>query len=125
MAASTTSVNTLLLRIQEYRPKYYQNRLLKGLIFSAALLLSVFLAFNALEYFGRFSSGVRGMLFFGFLAALLFCLYQWVVQPLIHLYGLRRPLTNETAAIQIGQYFPEIGDKPVSYTHLDVYKRQV
>lgn len=111
MAASTTSVNTLLLRIQEYRQKYYQNRLLKGIIFSAALLLSVFLAFNALEYFGRFSSGVRGMLFFGFLAALLFCLYQWVVQPLIHLYGLRRPLTNETAALQIGQYFPEIGDK--------------
>lgn len=111
MAASTTSVNTLLLRIQEYRQKYYQNRLLKGLILSAALLLSVFLAFNALEYFGRFSSGVRGMLFFGFLAALLFCLYQWVVQPLIHLYGLRRPLTNEAAALQIGQYFPEIGDK--------------
>ena len=111
MAASTTSVSTLLLRIQEYRQKYYQNRLLKGLIFSAALLLSVFLAFNALEYFGRFSSGVRGMLFFGFLAVLLFSLYQWVVQPLINLYGLRRPLTNEAAALQIGQYFPEIGDK--------------
>ncbi len=111
MATSTTSVNTLLLRIQEYRQKYYQNRLLKGIIFSAALLLSVFLAFNALEYFGRFSSGVRGMLFFGFMAVLLFSLYQWIVQPIINLYGLRRPLTNEKAALQIGQYFPEIGDK--------------
>ncbi len=111
MAASTASAGTLLLRIQEYRQKYYQNRLLKGVIFSAALLLSVFLAFNTLEYFGRFSSGLRGTLFFGFLAVLLFSLYQWVVQPLINLYGLRQPISNEAAASQIGQYFPEIGDK--------------
>ncbi len=111
MAASTASAGTLLLRIQEYRQKYYQNRLLKGVIFSAALLLSVFLAFNAIEYFGRFSSGIRGTLFFGFLAVLLFSLYQWVVQPLINLYGIRQPLSNEAAASQIGQYFPDIGDK--------------
>nr|WP_184180152.1 DUF4175 family protein [Rhabdobacter roseus] len=102
---------SLLLRIQEYRQKYYHNQLLKGLIFSAALLLSVFLLVNTLEYFGRFSSLVRGMLFFGFLAVLLFSFFQWVVQPLIHLYGLRRPLSDEEAALQIGQHFPEVGDK--------------
>lgn len=111
MAASSNSINTLLLGIKEYRQKYYQNRLLKGIIFSAALLLSVFLLFNTLEYFGRFSSTVRGMLFFGFLAVFLFSLYQWVIQPLINLYGLRKPLSDEAAALQIGQYFPEIGDK--------------
>ena len=111
MAASAASANALLLRIQEYRQKYYQNRLLKGVIFSAALLLTAFLLINTLEYFGRFSSGMRGTLFFGFLAVLLFSLYQWVIQPLINLYGLRQPLSNEAAASQIGQYFPEIGDK--------------
>jgi hypothetical protein len=111
MAASTNSISSLLLRIQEYRQKYYQNLLLKGLIFSSALLLTVFLAINALEYFGRFSTTVRGMLFFGFLAIFLFSLYQWIIQPLINLYGLRKPLSNEAAALQIGQYFPEIGDK--------------
>jgi hypothetical protein len=111
MAASTNSMNTLLLGIKEYRQKYYQNRLLKGLIFSAALLLSVFLLFNTIEYFGRFSSVVRGILFFGFLAVFLFSLYQWVIQPLINLYGIRKPLSDELAALRIGQYFPEIGDK--------------
>ncbi|MBU1822871.1 MAG: ATPase, partial [Bacteroidetes bacterium] len=104
-------MSALLLRIQEYRQKYYQNRLLKGLIFTAALLLTAFLAVNAIEYFGRFSSTVRGMLFFGFLALFLFSLYQWIIQPLISLYGLRKPLSDENAALQIGQYFPEIGDK--------------
>ncbi|MHA4737298.1 DUF4175 family protein [Dyadobacter sp. MSC1_007] len=108
----------LLQRIQEYRQKYYYNQLLKGAIFSIALLLSVFLFFNTIEYFGRFSSVVRGMLFFGFLAVLAFSFVQWVIQPLIHLYGLRKPLSDEDAALQIGQYFPEIGDKLVNTLQL-------
>jgi hypothetical protein len=108
----------LLLRIQEYRQKYYQNQLLKGAIFSIGLLLTVFLFFNTIEYFGRFSSLVRGMLFFGFLAVLVFSFVQWVVQPIIHLYGLKKPLSDEEAALRIGQYFPEIGDKLVNTLQL-------
>ncbi|TDB57343.1 DUF4175 family protein [Arundinibacter roseus] len=121
MAASTS---TLLLRIQEYRQRYYQNRLLKGLIFSAALVFSVFLLFNTLEYFGRFSSLVRGMLFFGFLSILVFSLYQWIIQPLIHLYGIRQPISNEEAAMQIGQYFPEVGDKLINTLQLQALSGQ-
>ncbi|TDE08867.1 ATPase [Dyadobacter psychrotolerans] len=108
----------LLLRIQEYRQKYYQNQLLKGLIFSIALLLTVYLFFNTLEYFGRFSSAVRGMLFFGFLAILAFSFFQWVIQPLIHLSGLKKPISDEEAAMQIGSYFPEVGDKLVNTLQL-------
>ncbi len=101
----------LLGRIQEYRQKYYQNKLLKGLIWSAALLLTAFLFVNTLEYYGRFNSVVRGGLLFGFLGILAFSVFQWVIQPLIHLWGLRKPLSDEEAALQIGNYFPEIGDK--------------
>ncbi|KAA0994016.1 DUF4175 family protein [Dyadobacter aurulentus] len=108
----------LLLRIQEYRQKYYQNQLLKGIIFSVGLLLTVFLFFNTIEYFGRFSSLVRGMLFFGFLAVVVFSIFQWVIQPLIHLSGIRKPISDEDAALQIGQYFPEVGDKLVNTLQL-------
>jgi hypothetical protein len=118
MAPFTPAMEGLLLRIQEYRQKYYQNQLLKGIIFSIGLLLTVFLFFNTIEYFGRFSSVVRGMLFFGFLAVLVFTFFQWVVQPLIHLYGLKKPLSDEDAALQIGSYFPEIGDKLVNTLQL-------
>ncbi|WP_247237965.1 DUF4175 family protein [Telluribacter sp. SYSU D00476] len=118
MAASTTAMASLLFRIQEYRQKYYQNQLLKGIIFSAALLLSVFLFVNTLEYFGRFSSTIRGMLFFGFMAVLMFSVFRWIIQPLISLYGLRRPLSDEEAALQIGQYFPEVGDKLINTLQL-------
>lgn len=118
MTPFNPAMEGLLLRIQEYRQKYYQNRLLKGIIFSLALLLTVFLFFNTLEYFGRFSSAVRGMLFFGFLAVLVFSFFQWVVQPLIHLSGLKKPISDEDAALQIGNYFPEIGDKLVNTLQL-------
>jgi hypothetical protein len=111
MAASTTAMENLLLRIQEYRQKYYQNQLLKGVIFTAAMLLSVFLFVNTLEYFGRFSSPVRGMLFFGFMAVLVFSTVRWIIFPLVSLYGLQRPISDEQAALQIGKYFPEVGDK--------------
>ncbi len=118
MTPFTPAMEGLLLRIQEYRQKYYQNQLLKGVILSAALLLTVYLFFNTLEYFGRFSSAVRGTLFFGFLAVLLFSFFQWVIQPLIHLIGIRKPISDEDAALQIGEYFPEIGDKLVNTLQL-------
>jgi hypothetical protein len=118
MTPFAPAMEGLLHRIQEYRQKYYQNKLLKGIILSAALLLSVYLFFNTLEYFGRFSSAVRGTLFFGFLAVLVFSFFQWVVQPLIHLSGLKKPISDEDAALQIGEYFPEIGDKLVNTLQL-------
>lgn len=118
MAPFTPVMEGLLLRIQEYRQKYYQNQLLKGIIFSVGLLLTVFLFFNTIEYFGRFSSLVRGMLFFGFLAVVVFSIFQWVIQPLIHLSGIRKPISDEDAALQIGQYFPEVGDKLVNTLQL-------
>jgi hypothetical protein len=118
MTPFTPAMEGLLHRIQEYRQKYYQNQLLKGIIFSTALLLTVFLFFNTIEYFGRFSSTVRGTLFFGFLAVLAFSFIQWVVQPVIHLSGLKKPISDEEAAVQIGSYFPEIGDKLVNTLQL-------
>jgi hypothetical protein len=118
MAPFTPAMEGLLLRIQEYRQKYYQNQLLKGIIFSLGLCLTVFLFFNTIEYFGRFSSLVRGMLFFGFLAVVVFTFFQWVIQPIIHLSGLKKPISDEDAALQIGQYFPEIGDKLVNTLQL-------
>ncbi len=118
MTPFNPAMEGLLLRIQEYRQKYYQNMLLKGIILSAALLLTVYLLFNTLEYFGRFSSAVRGTLFFGFLAVIIFSFFQWVIQPIIHLSGLKKPLSDEDAALQIGSYFPEIGDKLVNTLQL-------
>lgn len=111
MAATIMGMAELLERIREYRTKFYQNQLLKGIIFSVALLMSAYLFVNTLEYFGRFSSPVRGLLLLSFLIILGFSVIKWVFTPIIHLYGLKKTISDEDAAIQIGRYFPEIGDK--------------
>ena len=105
------NIESLFSKIEEYKRKYYLNQLLKGLIFSAAVLLSAYLLFNTLEYFGRFGTTFRAVLFFTFLAALLFTLALWIIRPAVYLYGNQKPLSNTEAADQIGKFFPEIGDK--------------
>nr|MCU0340725.1 ATPase [Spirosomataceae bacterium] len=107
----TESLSILLDQIAAYKRKYYINQLVKGTIFSAALILSAYLLVNTVEYFGRFNTTMRGILFFSFLAVLGYALVKWVIMPLVYLYGLRRTLSDEDAAAQIGNFFPEIGDK--------------
>jgi len=105
------TIASLQAQIADYKRKYYQNQLVKGVIFSAALILTAYLFVNTLEYFGRFNTTVRATLLFGFVGALSYALWQWVAVPLIGMYGLRKPLSDEAAAVQIGQSFPQIGDK--------------
>jgi hypothetical protein len=111
MTIASSAIHRVLNQIKEYRQKYYQNQLLKGLIFTIAVGFSTFILISTLEYYGRFNSSVRAILFFTFILTILYSSYQWFLRPLISLYGLRTPLTDEHAARQIGAHFPEIGDK--------------
>lgn len=101
----------LVQRIEEYKKRYFQNQLVKGVLFFIALLGSGYLLINTAEFIGRFDSTGRGILFFGFLLTVLAGLYLLVLRPLMSLYGLNKPLSNDEAAKQIGLFFPEIGDK--------------
>ena len=115
---TTPTLSVLLERIGEYKRKFYLNQLIKGVIFAAAFVLSAYLFVNTLEYFGRFSSGVRAALFYGFIGILGYALVRWVAIPIFHLWGLRKSLSDEEAASQIGSFFPEIGDKLVNTLQL-------
>lgn len=115
---TTSPIATLLMRIEEYKRKFYLNRLIKGSIFTAAVILSAFLVFNTLEYFGHFGTTFRTILFFSFLSALIVSIVFWVIKPILFLYGKKKPLSNEEAADQIGKFFPEVGDKLVNTLQL-------
>jgi hypothetical protein len=114
----SSPVHTLLVRLGEYKRKYYLNTLLKGVIFASATLLSAYLLFNTVEYFGRFGTSTRAILFFSFLAVLCLTLIFWVIKPLLYLYGSQKPLSDEEAARQVGKYFPEVGDKLINTLQL-------
>ena len=107
----TNAYATLLQRIDEYKKRYFQNQLVKGSLFFIALLGSGYLFINTAEFIGRFNSVGRGALFFGFLFTALAGLYFFIGRPLMSLYGLNKPLSNDEAARQIGTFFPEVGDK--------------
>lgn len=108
---SSNAYTTLLQRIDEYKKRYFQNQLVKGSLFFVALLGAGYLFVNTAEFVGRFDSAGRGALFFGFLFTAFLGLYKFILRPLLSLYGLNKPLSNDEAARQIGTYFPEVGDK--------------
>jgi hypothetical protein len=107
----SNSVKAIFDKIDEYKRKYYKNLLIKGFIFTLALLFSAFLILNTVEYFGRFNSSVRAILFFSFIALVSYSLIFWVIKPLLYLLHFNEPLTYEKAATEIGKFFPEIGDR--------------
>ncbi|WP_026262065.1 DUF4175 family protein [Spirosoma panaciterrae] len=108
---SSAAYMTLLQRIDEYKKRYFQNQLVKGSLFFIALIGSGYLLVNTAEFIGRFSSTGRAILFFSFLLTAFAGLYLLIVRPLMSLYGLNKPLSNDEAARQIGTFFPEVGDK--------------
>ncbi len=105
------SYNILLQRIEEYKKRFYLNQLVKGSLFFFAILGTLYLLINTAEFVGRFSSTGRGVLFFSFVLTTLVSLFLFIIKPLLSLYGLRKSLTDDEAAAQIGRFFPEVGDK--------------
>jgi hypothetical protein len=85
--------------------------LLKGAVISAAILLATYLVFNTLEYFAHFGTTVRTGLFYSFCAIFLYTLISQIVRPLIYFLSPKKPINDTEAAMQVGQFFPEIKDK--------------
>lgn len=103
--------NKILDWLKAYKKKYYQNLLIKGIILSTALLISIFLLFNSIEYTLRLAGPLRAVLLFVFLLVLLVVIWKWVITPITQLLQIKKQLSHEEAARQIGAYFPEISDK--------------
>ncbi len=103
--------DTLREKLELFIRKYYQNRLIKGLIYGVGLSLSYFLLLSMAEYFGRFPSQVRLGLFVMLMLGLGAILLYYIVYPLIQLLGFGKRLSYARAAQIIGRHFPEIDDK--------------
>ncbi|SFC55645.1 protein of unknown function [Flexibacter flexilis DSM 6793] len=104
-------IENILIQLKAYKKKYYQNQLLKGALLGVGLLAAAYLLVNVLEYYGNFGKGVRTTLFFSFWGVLAFVFVRWILIPVARLLNLNKALSDEQAAQQIGQFFPEIKDK--------------
>lgn len=105
--------------------KYYKNKLLKGLLYSSALILLSFIFVVILEHFGYFSTTVRTILFWSFCVGIAALLSFYVLVPLCKMFKLGKRISYETAATIIGDHFPEVSDKLLNLLQLQEMGRHV
>lgn len=106
-----SNYNILIQKLDEFTRKYYKNQILKGLLYSSALILVFYLTVTLLEYFGRFSTTVRTVLFWAFIAFSAFILGRYVLLPLFRLLRLGKQISHKEAASIVGKHFTEVKDK--------------
>mgnify|MGYP000200431916 CR=1 FL=1 len=109
----------LIQKLDAFIRKYYKNRLLKGAIYSAGLLLASFIIFTTVEYFGQFSTTGRTILFYSFLALTIYLLGNYVIIPLSKLYKFGKIINHNQAAEIIGNHFEEVKDKLINVLQLE------
>ncbi len=108
----------LIEKLDRFIRKYYANKLIKGALFTTALVLILFLAFNFLEYQFYLGKGVRKFMFFGFLLTSLAALGFWVFLPLLNYFKLGKIINHQQAASIIGDHFGDVEDKLLNVLQL-------
>ena len=108
----------LIDKLDEFIRKYYKNQLIKGLIYSIALLLGFFVALTTLEHYAHFDTLARTILFYVFILSNLYILIRLVAVPLVKLNNLGARISHEQAAKIIGNHFPQVKDKLLNVLQL-------
>lgn len=101
----------LLKQIDKFVDKFYLNVTFRGLLLFGSILLLTGLSFAAAEYFFRLGSSFRALLFFGFIGLNLLTFVSFIVIPVLKRFRVLKTISREEAALRIGNFFPEIGDK--------------
>jgi hypothetical protein len=103
--------NLLIDKLDAFIRKYYKDRLIRGALYSVGLLGLFFLGASLSEYFGRFGTTARTVLFYGFLLVSAAVLIRFIAIPLFKLFHLGKVITHDEAAAIVGQHFGEVKDK--------------
>ncbi|MDB9882189.1 hypothetical protein OAD66_03550 [Bacteroidia bacterium] len=103
--------NILISRLDTFIKKYYQNQLLKGVILSVSMIAIAFFILSFFEYFGRFSTGTRSVLFYIYLVLAAAVLIWYIIRPTLGLINVNRKFGIKEASLLIGNHFPKVKDK--------------
>ncbi len=105
------SVEILLQKIDAFIKKYYLNKIIKGLILSVSVYIAWYLIIVLAEYFGRFSTQFRTVLFLITVLAYLTIFIRLILLPILNLFKIGKTINYYQASRIIGNHFPEISDK--------------
>ena len=115
---NTKSFEALISKIDAFIRMYYKNRIIRGIIYSVALLVGFFLVLNLLEYFSYFGQLTRAILFFGYIILALSLTGVYIIVPVLKLFKIGNRISYEQAADIISRHFPEISDKLINTLQL-------
>jgi hypothetical protein len=85
--------------------------MIRGAIYSVALIVGTYLLITLLEGFGRFNIAMRTFLFYGFILTAAFVITRFFLIPLFKMFRLGKTISHEQAAKIIGTHFPNVQDK--------------
>jgi hypothetical protein len=105
------SFERLLEQIDNFIRKFYKNQMVKGLILFVGTFLLTFLVVTTLEYFGRFGSLTRAILFFTFVALNAAIFIKYILNPVLKLSAFGKRIDRYQASEIIGTFFPTISDR--------------
>ena len=118
MSVNNSNYNQLIDKLDQFIRKYYINKLIKGSLYTIAIVLGLFLLFNVSEYYFYFSTGVRKLFFYSFLLSTLAGFAYWVINPLVRYFKLGQTISHEDAAMIIGDHFGDVKDKLINILQL-------
>jgi hypothetical protein len=110
----------LISKIDEFIRKYYKNLLIRGVIYSIALLVVLYILFITLEYFSYFTSAIRTILFYTYILASCLIIWNLVTMPFLKLRRIGKVLSYDMAARIIGDHFSGIRDQLINTLQLKV-----
>jgi len=118
MAAVKDNYQLLIEKLDRFTRKYYINQLIRGTLYSIALILALFIAMNVLEHFYFFGTTGRKVLFYSFVGISSIALLGWVFLPLLRYFKLGKVISHEKAASIIGEHFTGVQDKLLNILQL-------
>lgn len=118
MGSEVSNYDVLIAKLDQFTRKYYINQIIRGFLYTAGLVIALFVIFNILEHFYYFDTVVRKIFFLSFIGVSLFSVSLWILNPLFKFFRLGKVISHEKAANIIGQHFPEVQDKLLNVLQL-------
>ena len=115
---SINVTDQIFIRLNNFIRKYYQNQLIKGGIYTIAILVIFFILFTTIEYFSSFGVTGRTILFWSYIIINLVVFARLIIIPLLNIFKIGKTLKYKEAARIIGDHFPEIDDKLLNLLEL-------
>ena len=107
----SNNYSLLVEKINEFTKKFYLNKLLRGSIYAAATILSLYLCLFVYIYYSYPNTTAKTILFFSFIVAVVAAVAFWIVKPSLSYLKLRKSLSLEEAAQLIGSHFFNVKDR--------------